>query len=549
MSKSKAKKMTKPPRERYPLTNTVANTFLLVAFTVFPLFVNLSFSGRFPFFFEDGYVAIRHQKYYFFLVITAIALIAEIMLLVTRTSAQNKERDPNRAALLQTLSFTDWAVLAFVLCCAISTLFSPHFETAFFGESADGGSHGRNNGLFLMLAYAAVYFLLTRCFRFKEYVFTALAVVSGVIYLLAVLNGFYIDPLHMFDQFVNNENIYMNFMTTIGNKNMFSSFICVTLPVIASMFLFTDTLWRKAVYLASAALGAMAAVVCDSDSVVLGLGAFALVFLTVYSRRPERLKKFLLALTVMLLSVKLLGLFAQPGGENYKELSALPSKIMFSPLTFAAVGVLAVLTAVCYLIDFKKPGLTLPRAVPFVLGGIFTLCVMAGIGIFIYFSAVDTQSDLGEAERLLRYGDAWGTHRGFMWNKGLEAFGKFNFFQKLFGTGPETFYYAFRPYFTELFERFGDSSTDAAHNEYINYLVNTGILGLVSYLAFTGGALVRAFKTAKSNPAALVFAAPVVAYLAQAVVNIALPIATPLFIIFVSLCEAAARQEKEREAA
>ena len=72
--------------------------------------------------------------------------------------------------------------------------------------------------------------------------------------------------------------------------------------------------------------------------------------------------------------------------------------------------------------------------------------------------------------------------------------------------------------------------------------MNIGIVGLTAYLAFTLGALVRAFKAAKREPIALVFAAAVVAYLAQAVVNIALPIGTPLFIIFVSLCEAVSRR-------
>ena len=88
---------------------------------------------------------------------------------------------------------------------------------------------------------------------------------------------------------------------------------------------------------------------------------------------------------------------------------------------------------------------------------------------------------------------------------------------------------------------FGNSSTDAAHNEYINYLITIGIAGLGSYLAFVGGALVRGFRSAKNNPAVLCCAAAAVAYLAQATVNIALPISTPLFIVFVSLCEAFAR--------
>ena len=73
-----------------------------------------------------------------------------------------------------------------------------------------------------------------------------------------------------------------------------------------------------------------------------------------------------------------------------------------------------------------------------------------------------------------------------------------------------------------------------------------GIAGLSAYLAFVGGALVRGFKSAKKNPIVLAFAAAAVAYMAQAVVNIAVPITTPLFIIFVSLCEAMARKSREK---
>ena len=51
-----------------------------------------------------------------------------------------------------------------------------------------------------------------------------------------------------------------------------------------------------------------------------------------------------------------------------------------------------------------------------------------------------------------------------------------------------------------------------------------------------GSALVAAFRRAKRDPSALVFASAVIAYMAQATVNISLPIATPLFIIFVALC-------------
>jgi O-antigen ligase len=147
-------------------------------------------------------------------------------------------------------------------------------------------------------------------------------------------------------------------------------------------------------------------------------------------------------------------------------------------------------------------------------------------------------------EKLLRMSDAWGTHRGIMWLRSFNIFHDANLWQKLFGTGPDTFYFAFQPYFTQL-QEYGDSSTDAAHNEYINYLITIGIVGTLSYLAFTGSALVRGFKASKKAPVALACAAAVVCYLAQAVVNIALPIATPLFFIFVAMCEGCARMPED----
>ena len=348
----------------------------------------------------------------------------------------------------------------------------------------------------------------------------------------------------MFVLFRNDENIFNNFLTTIGNKNMFASHLCVVLPVVVTMFVHTESRWRKAVYLGAAVLGAMAAVVCDSDSVMLGMGVFAAVFLVVYVRRVRRLKQYLLVLTVMLGSVKLLGVIAALTGNRYKELSAIAYRIMTANGAYAALAVMAVLTAALYLFDAKCPNVTLPRAVPVVLGSVLGLAALAGAGTVVYFTCINTKADLGDWERTLRFSDAWGTHRGFMWNKSIEIFQGRDFVHKLFGTGPESFYYAFSPYFDELYDRFGDGSTDAAHNEYLNYLINIGIAGLAAYLAFTGSALVRAFRAARHNALAVVMAAPVIAYMAQAVVNISL-----LFILFVALCEAVARQaEKERAA-
>ena len=51
-----------------PNAGTFINIYLFIMFTVFPLFVSMYTDGKFPFIhLDEGFVGIRHQKYYFFL--------------------------------------------------------------------------------------------------------------------------------------------------------------------------------------------------------------------------------------------------------------------------------------------------------------------------------------------------------------------------------------------------------------------------------------------------------------------------------------------------
>lgn len=531
-----------------PTPAVFINIYLFIMFTLFPLFVTVYADDKFPFIhFDDGFIGIRHQKYYFFLAATAIAVIAEFFLLILMDSKGADKLKINKNSTLKKLSFTDWAALALVLCCAVSTVLSPYIEMAFWGEITVGKStQGRNNGLILILFYVLIYFMITRLYRYAEYVFIGLACSCAIVYLLTVLNGYFIDPLNMFAQFRMQRNIYMEFFATIGNKNMLSSFICITLPALFTMSIVTKKLSFRIIYLISVLLGAMAFIIDDSDSGMLGIAVFLAVFLVVFIRRLDRLKYYFLALTVFLASIKILRLFSYIMEDSYKELGELPYAILFSKKVYVVIAASAIITVILFLISKTKPGIVLPKAVPIVLGTLFGLAALGVLGTFIYFSFIDTKTPLGNMEGLLRFGPKWGTHRGIMWIRAFDIFGEADFIHKLFGYGPDTFYRLYEPYFTEL-QQYGNTSSDAVHNEYINYLVTIGIAGLSSYLAFVGGALVRGFKSAKRNPVVLACAAAVIGYAVQAVVNIAVPISTPLFIIFVSLCEAMARQKNKSE--
>ncbi len=527
--------------KQIPLKYASINYYLALMFSLFPLYLSIFADGNFPFIhFDNAFTTIRHDKYYLFLILTGITAIAELLLITTYSeNAKSSDNIKPKSNIFKSFSFVDYSLIALLFSSLISALFSPYTETAFFGEP-----NGRNNGVVLIVFYVLAYFLITRLFCYAEYVLAVFAAASIGVYLLSVLNGFYLDPLGTLS--ILGKAQANDFISTIGNKNLLSSYICISLPVVVAMSVHTEKTPLRILYLASSGFGFMSLMVSDSDSGILGIGAFLMIYFIVYSRKISKLKKYFLALTVMLACAKLLRLFSLAMGDKYKEIGSLQQMFVFSNLGYVLLGICLAATIALYLTDAKKPNLILPKAVPIVLAILLSAAVIGLILTVVYFSTVDTQTNLGNFEKLLRFNDKWGTHRGYMWIRSMWIFGDASVWQKLFGTGPDTFYYPFSRYFEGLM-KFGDSSTNAAHNEYINCLITTGTVGLGSYLAFVGSAIVRAVKTASKNPIVIVFLAAVVGYSAQALVNISQPITTPLFIIFVALCEAVSRSQKLKD--
>lgn len=546
----------------------VVKLFVIAMLTLFPLYLCITFSGSFPFLsLSDGFFSIRHDKYTLFLALTGIAVIAEILLFVTQGSQEKQNERINPRDLLR-LSFTDIAVFAFWLVCAASTLLSQYTETAFFGEP-----NGRNNGLLLMTFYLLAYLLVTRFFEENKVIPRLFAGASAFIYLLAVLNGFHIDPLQTFVYL--REHFVETFTSTIGNIDMMSSFISVSLPVFIVMSCAAQKAWERALYITASSLGFMALLCSGSDSGILGLAVFLLIYLIAYSQNLLKLRNLLLTLTVMLASSRLLLLLSAATGDDHKELSVIQTALIYSNVIYIPLLICAALTAALYLITLKKcrrtlspahpncsdnndrvqrqdqaashkiknPDFKLHKAVTVALGCVALGFVAAVLGVFVYFSAIDTKTELGSFEKLLRFNEAWGTHRGFFWIKSFDIFKSSDILRKLFGAGPDTYYYAFSPYFDEL-TKYGDSSTTAAHNEYINYLITVGAAGLAAYLCAIGSAVTRAFKYARESIFAQACIAAVICYAVQAFVNIAQPITTPIFIILASICEAMARSSE-----
>ena len=85
---------------------------------------------------------------------------------------------------------------------------------------------------------------------------------------------------------------------------------------------------------------------------------------------------------------------------------------------------------------------------------------------------------------------------------------------------------------------------DNAHNEYLQFLLTIGPIGLAAYLAFLISSCRNMMKRLAANPYIAGCLIAVLCYAFQAIVNLNLPIATPMMWLLLSVGMAAARNPK-----
>ena len=86
-----------------------------------------------------------------------------------------------------------------------------------------------------------------------------------------------------------------------------------------------------------------------------------------------------------------------------------------------------------------------------------------------------------------------------------------------------------------------------AHNEYLQYLMTTGILGALSYIIFLISVFAVAIKKRLNDASVMAMLAGVFCYVTQAVVNISQPIVTPVMWTLLAMCVAGCQRKTVKE--
>lgn len=484
----------------------------------------------FPFYNEAGYSHIGTDKSTFFcrlgvgtgiiLVIPLVLrLIAESVIFARQLSAGKKaseltyteqtsvrqkfvgQRYTRRKAVLQKqhirISPTD--MFALVYCAALFL----SYACTDYKEEALWGAKGWNMGLIPQLMLVCIYFLVSRFWMPRKWIFYIVLPVSGAVFLMGCMNRF---GLYSFGLEFAGEG----FISTIGNINWYCGY------AVSVVFAGTVLLWlgewpkvrQRALLMTYIAVGYMSLVLQGSDS---GLAALAVVTLAMFfmsAGEGGRMLVFWQEMTLLWGGCLILFLFRLfvPNGINF--IGEFAEIFISGPvsMTMTAVSVLA-LNLVW---SDRRKGKYREKLFRILAKIAFFGSAGAVLGVLLLV-VVNTLCPgiLGRLSEntLFTFNRAWGSSRGATWSAGWKCFVAQDALHKLVGVGPDCMWsYINSGMSPEIYayvnEIFGGLRLTNTHNEWLTILVDTGITGLVGYGGMMICGMLELMKNGKENPIA-----------------------------------------------
>jgi len=482
----------------------------------------------FLFYYEDGYFNITDAKYHCFVVLSFFYLIA-CMICLTFSLFFNPLFINSLKNQIKCLSLSDWAMLLLLLSHIITTLSSDYQAASFSGDG------GRFMGLCFSIIACGVYFFVSRLLIHRSYLLQVFLFCALLTAVLGIGNACGWDPLHCFES-LKPQDMH-RFLATIGNTTFFAHLYCLTLPLVISLFAHTHHHKLRLYYGVWIFCAFCAVFVSSIDGAYLGMTAMLLCFFWQYSNSYERLKLFLYVCLLALLGLKLLCLgsyifdsFVFDGISNW---------LVHSVYTWIILGVVMIavlLLKQCAKREVKISFHNIRRYSILLFGAAVGMLLLA----VVFFTWIKPHSKLQGWANYLRFDDAWGHERGYLWKQLLSYYNNgYSLWEQLFGKGLDCTRFI-------LAEASGKPFTalyyDHAHNEYIQYLVTSGLIGLSTYFLLWGSILIRTIKHT-DHPYLWGIGAALLAHGAQAITGLNQPITTPLLLLLLAFGESCLRKE------
>lgn len=411
------------------------------------------------------------------------------------------------------LSATDGCVLAYIVITGISIV-----SGGFYGDALWGYS-GWNMGFLSQISFVLLYLFLSRFGKYYRLMLAVLCAAACVVYIIGILHRLLIDPIGFYDGLTYNQKA--QFLSTLGQNTWYGSFLAVTLPVGMGVFLYTEKkVWRipSGIFMTC---GFCTLVSQNSDSAYFGLAGALLVFFMVSVEKRETMCRFMGALTIFFASGKVMYYLMQRHPNSELQADFVTRLMWTSQVTWILYVVCLFATALLYMMGRSEEFMEYPTALMIRLRRIVPVAVTVVIAVVVLMIVLQTRGTLPEAVSIglaqisyFNWNDAWGNGRGRIWRFSAKMFLEAGIVHKLFGVGPDCFHsYVAARYSEEQALLWGNKQLTNAHNEWLNMLINGGILGTIAYLGIYVTAVYRFYHARGRNILLTGIAAACVSYM------------------------------------
>ena len=247
----------------YKITDAVIHLYLVYMFAIFPLVLH------------DGYKDITITKYNFFkngvLALLIIMALLLVLYLTDRSGNTGHPGSDRAVSKKHTILASDVFMVLFLIAGFFAFLAAKDRMAAFTGEL------GRRCGFAFLLLVGAAYICVAVGCSVKEWIYPVFACVSGLTYLMSILQHLEIDLFHLYASIRFDQRPM--FISTFGNINMYASFLCLTIPLFMAAGMYADKCWKRVLYTLVLFLGGMAVIAANSDVAYIGIGVPMVVLL------------------------------------------------------------------------------------------------------------------------------------------------------------------------------------------------------------------------------------------------------------------------------
>lgn len=496
----------------------------------------------YPLYYQNKYYNMGDAKWQFFSVVTFIA--GGILLAVFLCYLAELLRKQELQGYIQKiqLSVLDKFVLAYMAAVLISVLLSPYKDQIIWGYD------GWYMGLIAQTCFVLIYFFVSRYWRWDRSAIIIYLVSAFFVFFIAVLMRFMIDPLEMYKDL--DEQYIINFLTTIGQATWYSSYMVILFPLGMFAFWHYDNKYARIFSGIFTAVGFMTMVTQNSDSAFIAFAVlfFALFWLSMESNK--RFERFLEVVIMCLACFKFMGICQIAFPERAVQLDSLPTFCSQSNLIWILL-VIVLVFYFCFRQMEKNEAMDVSK-VKFIRVILLAavLVAVAAVVAYIYLNTTGKlPANMRSDNNYLLFDEYWGNNRGSSWMIAVKSFMEGSPVRKLFGCGPDgfsPFVYSF--FGEELAAKWGQNTVlTCAHNEWMNALVNLGIVGAAAYIGIFVSAARRFLQKSEENPELIAVALSILCYMGHNFFCYQQIICTPTIFILIGAAEAIIRYGKVRE--